>query len=153
MEFPRFYGLIRNIQACQILIFFEAKYRRSVLATTPITMNVIRGMRAQRSADQVASMLQRANGMLSDGMSQKDICARLGISVMTFHRWRKRDCEAQNPAIDVQQGQLLLENIRLRRIVSDIALEITKLREDLNDLAHPTVASASNSLAVSDAKL
>lgn len=84
--------------------------------------------------------------MTARGTSQSDICRTLGISVMTFHRWRK---ELGDPSQHAQQsalseeasGQIAVlreENDRLRRIVSDLMLEKVKIEEAIK---HRGIAS------------
>ena len=88
-----------------------------------------------------------AADMASQGRFHGDIAKSLGISVMTYHRWRKARGalvrHASRPAADVEridispereQGQireLMLENSRLRRLVTDLLLEKVKLEEGL----------------------
>ena|ERR1700761_9284876 len=82
----------------------------------------------------------QARAMTARGNTQSDICKALGISVMTFHRWRK---ELGDPSQDVQHsaspdevsGQIALlreENERLRRIVTDLMLEKAKIEETIS---------------------
>jgi hypothetical protein len=95
---------------------------------------------------EITSMLRRADDMIAEGKSQKDACSSLGISVMTFHRWRKLAAVAESPARIVPEEQdhgsdaenrsqiedLKLENQRLRRIVGDLLLEKMKVQEALD---------------------
>jgi putative transposase len=95
---------------------------------------------------EVSAKLRLADDMMRDGKSQKDACKSLGISVMTFHRWRKLATPTESfPLLEEkQQGtgangvdhsiidDLTLENHRLRRIVSDLLLEKMKIQEALD---------------------
>jgi transposase-like protein len=96
---------------------------------------------------EISVKLRHAEEMIKGGMSQKDACKSLGISVMTFHRWRKlgssAEFQAQNfretpraqeegMAHASQVEALKLENDRLRRIVSDLLLEKMKVQEALD---------------------
>jgi putative transposase len=94
---------------------------------------------------EITTILRLADDMMRDGKSQKDVCQSLGISVMTFHRWRKvadstdlrlEPIEGQDHAPDTrhhsQIDDLRLENQRLRRIVSDLLLEKVKVQEALD---------------------
>ncbi len=91
---------------------------------------------------EISDMLRQAAEMMNGGMSQKDVCRSLGVSVMTFHRWRKRaplNEASTAPLHEHSNGssgpdpveELRLENHRLRRIVSDLLLEKVKIEEAL----------------------
>lgn len=90
-----------------------------------------------------------ADDMAAQGRLHGDIAKSLGVSVMTYHRWRKARATLARPAprppgdaerIDIsaereQTGQireLQLENSRLRRLVTDLLLEKVKLEEELD---------------------
>jgi transposase-like protein len=99
--------------------------------------------------EEIATKLRVAHDMMQTGKSQKEACEALGISVMTFHRWRKlaaaadvglpqvADEERENAISpngsthSSQLDDLKLENQRLRRIVSDLLLEKMKVQEAL----------------------
>jgi transposase len=87
-----------------------------------------------------------ANDMLAQGRLHSDIAKSLGISVMTYHRWRKARGTlvpgGSKPANTAEQAdslpereqmarirELQLENSRLRRLVTDLLLEKVKLEE------------------------
>jgi len=88
-----------------------------------------------------------ADDMAAQGRLHGDIARSLGISVMTYHRWRKARRLAHPapkpagtaPAADNlsereqmnQIRELRLENMRLRRLVTDLLLEKDKLEEGL----------------------
>lgn len=89
-----------------------------------------------------------ADDMAAQGRRHGDIAKSLGISVMTYHRWRKArgalTRPASRPAADVARAdispereqmsqirELQLENSRLRRLVADLLLEKVKLEEGL----------------------
>jgi transposase len=88
-----------------------------------------------------------ADEMAVQGRLHGDIAKSLGISLMTYHRWRKARRlahPAPKPATagaptDIlpereqmnQIRELRLENLRLRRLVADLLLEKDKLEEGL----------------------
>jgi transcriptional regulator with XRE-family HTH domain len=82
--------------------------------------------------------------MAAKGSTQKEISQALGISVMTYHRWRRSRVEHQSeentpspspvapPVFSQSQlSTLELENERLRRLVTDLLLEKMALQEQL----------------------
>jgi putative transposase len=94
---------------------------------------------------EIASKLAIADELAAQGRLHGDIAKSLEISLMTYHRWRKareilvRPTPARHDSADVPAGReemnqirdLLLENSRLRRLVTDLLLEKVKLEEDL----------------------
>lgn len=103
------------------------------------------------SPDEITSMVRQAGELIANGQSQAEACKVLGVSVMTFHRWRKAE-SARNPLAE-QAGpslpndhvpgegelgfdqrrmeDLRRENQRLRRLVTDLLLEKMELEERL----------------------
>jgi putative transposase len=103
----------------------------------------------RHSAGEIASLLKEADSLAAAGRTQSQIAQALGISVMTFHRWRKAappsvvssvndpisppPAAAQNVAgrfASDRISELQLENSRLRRLVTDLLLEKMKLEEE-----------------------
>jgi len=99
----------------------------------------------RHAADEIATKLAQANELAAKGKSQREIAKALGVSIMTYHRWRKgHDVPARagrsrgaSEAIDLEarprgtMSQLELENLRLRRLVTDLLLEKLKLEEEI----------------------
>jgi putative transposase len=102
----------------------------------------------RHSLEEIAAKLQQAEMMAKQGELQSSIARTLGISVMTYHRWRKAHPgapdEPQPKASDAtavavtgtrsttdRLAELQLENSRLRRLVTDLLLEKVKLEESL----------------------
>jgi FtsZ-binding cell division protein ZapB len=103
----------------------------------------------KHSREEILLKLARADELARAGKSQGDICKTLGVSVMTLHRWRKlppprpelvlsRDRAGVSKALtglptmdDMRRvlDELKLENQRLRKIVTDLLLEKTRLEE------------------------
>jgi hypothetical protein len=88
-----------------------------------------------------------ADEMAAQGRLHGDIAKSLGISLMTYHRWRKARRLAHSAPMPAavaaptdnlpereqmnQIRELRLENLRLRRLVTDLLLEKDKLEEGL----------------------
>lgn len=116
----------------------------------------------RHTATEIAAKLDEAANLEAGGRSQKEIARHLGISLMTFHRWRKmkprtqrtQSSSASSPhdgiAIDLRPNgrregltELRLENSRLRRLVTDLLLGKIKIEHDaLHLLARGKRASA-----------
>lgn len=107
--------------------------------------------RKRHTAAEIAAKLGQADALAAEGQSQAGIAKALGISVMTFHRWR--NAKSQMPHSNPISGQssnkkpplptglsdserlariaeLQLENTRLRKLVTDLLLEKMRLEEE-----------------------
>jgi putative transposase len=98
-------------------------------------------------AAEIAAKLDQADELVAQGKTQNEIAQALGISVMTFHRWRKawpQRLPTDIPALEVLSGgnhperhrlsriaELEVENTRLRKLVTDLLLERMKLSDEL----------------------
>jgi hypothetical protein len=102
----------------------------------------------RHTPSEVAAKLAMADDMAAQGRLHGDIAKSLGVSVMTYHRWRKArgklvrpaprpagDAERTDVANDREHAsqirELQLENSRLRRLVTDLLLEKLQLEEGL----------------------
>jgi putative transposase len=99
---------------------------------------------------EITSKLGEAAALSAKGLTQGEIAQALGISIMTFHRWRNakpnrspvalpRAISANeqnlNPGGPEQERQsriaeLQLENMRLRKLVTDLLLEKMSLEDE-----------------------
>jgi putative transposase len=84
----------------------------------------------RHSRAEIATKLVQANGLATQGKLQSDIARTLGVSVMTLQRWRKAPPGAHQTRDGGDRiAELQLENLRLRRLVTDLLLEKIKLEE------------------------
>jgi transposase-like protein len=99
----------------------------------------------RHTLEEIAAKLDEADAMSARGTLHGDIAKALGISVMTYHRWRKardssrsaapsRGVETTAPTNPI--SSLQLENARLRRLVTDLLLEKMNLEESIQDRAN-----------------
>jgi putative transposase len=99
---------------------------------------------------EIATKLGEAAALGSQGRTQREIAQALGVSVMTFHRWRKAQPQGLQarassgpeprrivPIANLSESQrrgriaeLQLENTRLRRLVTDLLLEKMRIEDD-----------------------
>jgi putative transposase len=113
-------------------------------------------MKKQRhTMAEIAAKLEEADAMSAQGRLHGDIAKALGVSVMTYHRWRKARKESHvrtgepfpvptpsqqggpeltsSPMEQTKRiGELQLENSRLRRLVTDLLLEKMNLEESMH---------------------
>jgi hypothetical protein len=101
----------------------------------------------RHASEEIAAKLAHANELAAKGKTQREISKALGVSIMTFHRWKKMMPAAANgdagrgtqiliekpDAMDADDEvtRLELENSRLRRLVTDMLLEKLKLEDEL----------------------
>jgi transposase-like protein len=79
-------------------------------------------------AEQIVVMLREAEIQLAKGLDIAEVCRTLGISEQTYYRWRK-----EYGGLKVDQAKrmkgLEKENIRLKKIVADLTLDNSILKE------------------------
>jgi len=82
-------------------------------------------MKKTRFTDsQIAFALRQAE----EGISVGEICRKMGISEQTYYRWRKK-YGGLMPSEMKRLKQLEEENVRLKRLVADLALDKEMLQE------------------------
>jgi IS30 family transposase len=122
-------------------------------------MQAAMAKKKRHSRVEIATKLAQATDLATQGKSQREIAHMLGVSVMTLHRWRKVPPGPQT-AFAYEAGQLnrlrggrdriaelQLENLRLRRLVTDLLLEKIRLEEAAQTSNAPVFASMAPALA------
>jgi len=72
--------------------------------------------------------LREADRLLAEGAAVDDVARHLEVSEQTYHRWRNQFGGMK--ADDAKRlKELERENVRLKRIVADQALDLDALRE------------------------
>jgi putative transposase len=84
--------------------------------------------RKRFAAEQIITKLREAEILLSKGMKVGDVCRQLDVSENTYYRWRK-----EYGGLDIKQArhlkELEKENARLKKLVADLSLDISILKE------------------------
>jgi transposase-like protein len=84
--------------------------------------------RTRHSAEQIINKLREADAMLSGGKPIAQVVQALGVSEPTLHRWRHQYGGMKSR--DARRlKELEHENVRLKKIVADQALDIAMLKE------------------------
>jgi putative transposase len=107
--------------------------------------------RHRHTEAEIAAKLVMASEMAAHGVLHRDIAKSLGISLMTYQRWRKAQQTSGRsvPQAAVDPGraasvnreefsrisELKIENRRLRRLVADLLLEKLELQESLQEFS------------------
>lgn len=106
--------------------------------------------RHRHTEAEIAAKLVTASEMAAQGILHRDIAKSLGISLMTYQRWRKAQQASGGslPQASLDRGrtaasisreevsqisELKIENMRLRRLVADLLLEKLELQESLQE--------------------
>jgi hypothetical protein len=125
----------------------ESRYRLGAIEVESVGGNIMVGRR--HASDEIATKLAQAHELAAKGKTQREISKALGVSIMTFHRWKKLAgssdgprntdgavepelrMEAVPPGTEASVRRLELENSRLRKLVTDLLLEKLSLEEEL----------------------
>lgn len=80
--------------------------------------------------EQIISKLREAEVLSSQGHTVEEICKQLGVSDVTYYRWRK-----EYGGMQIEQAKRLKdlekENARLKKLVADLNLDKAILEEAL----------------------
>ena len=85
-------------------------------------------MKKKHSGPQIVAKLRQADVLIGQGKSVPEVCRHIEVSQQTYYRWRQK-YGGMSPDMIKQLRLLQKENKRLRRVVSDQALDITILKE------------------------
>ena len=84
--------------------------------------------RKRYTPEQIISMLREAEVALSQGQTVGQVCRVLGVSEQSYYRWRR-----EYGGLKIDQAKrlkdLVKENVRLRRAISDLTLDKLILKE------------------------
>ena len=84
--------------------------------------------KGEKRVARIIGKLREAEVELSKGQTNVQVCKKLGVTEQTFYRWRK---EYGGLKVDQAKRFKVLEgeNIRLRKLVSDLMLDKEILKE------------------------
>lgn len=82
----------------------------------------------RHTAEEVVTKLREADVLVGKGQTIDEACRQLGITNQTYYKWRK-----EYGGLQVDQAKRLkeleLENGRLRKVVADLVMDNTILKE------------------------
>jgi len=84
--------------------------------------------RKRHTPEQILARLRDAEVMQSQGLSIAEIARKLEVSEQTFHRWRNQFGGMKGDEMK-RLKELERENGRLKRVVTDQALDIRMLKD------------------------
>jgi putative transposase len=80
------------------------------------------------TAEQIVTKLREAEVLLSKGQTLGEVCRQMGITDVTYYRWRK-----EYGGLRVDQAKRLkgleVENTRLRTVIADLTIDNAILKE------------------------
>ncbi len=85
-------------------------------------------MKKRHGAEQIVAKLRQADVELGKGLKVPEVCKQLGISEQTYYRWRQK-YGGMAPEMARQLKALEKENVRLKKLVADQALDNQILKE------------------------
>jgi putative transposase len=85
-------------------------------------------MKKRYSGPQIVARLRQADVLIGQGKAVPEVCKEIEISQQTYYRWRQK-YGGMSPDMIKEFRELQRENARLRRVVSDQALDIVILKE------------------------
>ena len=80
------------------------------------------------SPQQIVEKLRQADIELGKGATVPEVCRKIEISQQTYYRWRQK-YGGMSPDMIKQHRALQKENVRLRKVIADQALDIAILKE------------------------
>ena len=84
--------------------------------------------RERHTPEEIIKKLREAATPLAGGQSVEEVCKKLEVSPPTCHRWRQEYGGAKEETVK-RLKELEKENVRLKRLVADQALDISILKE------------------------
>jgi transposase-like protein len=85
-------------------------------------------MKRKHSGPQIVAKLRQADVLLGQGKTVPEACKEIEISEQTYYRWRQK-YGGMSPDMIKQLRALQKENVRLKRVVADQAVDIAILKE------------------------
>ncbi len=82
----------------------------------------------RHSVDQIIGKLRQADIELGKGKKVPEVCKTLEVNVQTYYRWRQKYGGMQ-PEMAKELKALQKENMRLKRLVANQALDMEILKE------------------------
>jgi transposase-like protein len=85
-------------------------------------------MAKQLSGNEIVSKLRQADVLIGQGKTIPEVCREIGVTGQTYYRWRNK-YGGMSPEMIKQYKELQKENQRLRKVVSDQAIDLAILKE------------------------
>jgi putative transposase len=84
-------------------------------------------MKKKHSGPQIVAKLRQADILIGQGKSVPEVCKELDVTDATYYRWRQK-YGGMSPDMVKQLRTVQKENVQLRKLVADQALDISILK-------------------------
>jgi putative transposase len=84
--------------------------------------------RKRHKAEEIVAKLRQVDVLVSQGQSVADAVRQIGVTEVTYYRWRQEFGGLKSDQVK-RLKDLEMENARLRRAISDLALDKLILQE------------------------
>jgi transposase-like protein len=84
--------------------------------------------RKRHTPEQIVKHLREADRMLGEGKTVAQVCKRIGVTEVTYYRWRKEYDGATRDSVKRLKA-LEKENAQLKRLLADQVLENRVLKD------------------------
>ena len=85
-------------------------------------------MKKKHSGPQIVAKLRQADVLIGQGKAVPEVCREIEVSEQTYYRWRQK-YGGMSPDTIKQFRAIQKENVRLRKLVADQALDNAILKE------------------------
>jgi putative transposase len=85
-------------------------------------------MAKQLSGTEIVGKLRQADVLIAQGKTVPEVCREIGVTPQTYYRWRNK-YGGMSPEMIKQFKALQKENQRLRKVVSDQAIDLVIFKE------------------------
>ena len=86
--------------------------------------------RKYHTAEQIVNKLRQADACLASGGTLEQVCKQLGISDATYYNWRRQYGQMKLNQVKHLKS-LQKENVQLKKLVADLSLDNSVLKEAL----------------------
>lgn len=84
--------------------------------------------RKRHTPEEIIKKLREAATLLAGGQGVEEVCKKLEVSPPTYHRWKEEYGGAKEQTVK-RLKELEKENVQLKRVVADQALDLSLLKE------------------------
>ena len=86
--------------------------------------------RKYHTAEQIVNKLRQADAVIASGGTLEQVCKQLGISNATYYNWRRQYGQVKLNQVKHLKS-LQKENVQLKKLVADLSLDNSVLKEAL----------------------